>query len=311
MFAFTREPTNQINSKYYPICSMGRPFGGKQNNLIYICNMDYNCYIKKVENLLSRWVDDAGDREYLINFIHERQLPKGKYKKLVGDMISSLDEAFGRNMSFSNKKIILMKYPNPLSRDAITIYGQNGSGKSYWASQYIKLYKKNYPDQSIYLITTNVDDESVYKGMSVKKLDVSDRDKLDSYKFDETTFADSLVIFDDIEHYDVGIYTWIRNLRDILFLKARKHNVDILNIVHKGLDSYNTRIPNNEQTGGVFFPRHNVQEAKKILSSYFDLNTKQINQVLGSETKRESRWVYVNKIYPKYMITEKRVILLD
>ena len=306
MFVLSKDkPTRaDYNSKYFPVASIGL----SKNPDIFIKEIPYGEYTEKIEFILEQEIKNENDRDELFSYMEERILPRGKYRKKVSAMISVLDEVFNRVIKVSRPDFF-MKVPNPITRDAINIYGQAGSGKTYWASLYAKQYRKKFPKADIYLITTNVENDPLYKGLKIKKLDISNRDLLDDYNFNETTFADSLVIFDDIEHNDAGIYMWIRKLRDMLFLKSRKHNVDIINIIHKGLDNKNSNTPNNECTGGVFFPRYGWSEAKKILTNYFNINSKQMEYI--NKSKKNSRWVYVHKVFPKYMITEQNIIMLD
>lgn len=305
MYKLTRIPPDSDFSKdYYPIASINCSKSKKK--LIYITKSNYDEYTEEIEKLLDTYINDEDQRKILYSFVEERTLPRGKYRKMISNMISALDIKFGRVIEIDK----CMRYPNPLTRDAINIYGMQGSGKSYWTRKYVNIYSKVYPDKEIYLLTTNTENDPLYNNTGIKKLNIT-RELIENVNFDETTFENSLVIFDDIEHYDQGIYTWIRNIRDILFLKARKHNVDVINVIHKGLNSRLTSIPNNECNGCVIFPRFNTQEARKILQNYFELNNKQIETIFSKEMKKNSRWVYINKVYPKYLICENGTQLLD
>lgn len=306
MYSLTTKKNPDPTPQLFPIALVNQ----KKPIIINIEETSYDIYEKKLDLLLKKMVTDPTIRDEIYEYVSSREVPKGrnKHKNLIKDMIQVLDEYFNKFYTSPNKSE-MMKFPNALTRDAINIYGMAGSGKSYWASQYAKVYRTNFPDNEIYLVTTNVENDPTYKGLGMKKLDVSTREVVDGYEVDETTFQDSLVIFDDIESTDKAIYTWIREIRDMLFLKSRKHNVDLLNIIHKGLDFRNSTIPNNECTGGIFFPRHGWSEAKKILATYFELKPNQISEI--GKTKKQSRWVFVSKTYPKYYITQREVKLLD
>lgn len=264
----------------------------------------YEDYIDNLQLLLDKYVKNNADIDYVRDCVEERKLPRGKNRKIVGDIINSLDDFYTKTIKSKN----IIKYPYSERPDFINVYGSAGSGKSYWTCCFAKQYKEKYPDNQIYLITTNVEDDSNYKGIGMKKLVVS-RDIIDGLEFDESSFEDSLVIFDDIEHPDVGIYTWIRSLRDLLFLKARKHNTDIVNVIHRALDNHNTKIPNDECNGCVVFPRHSWTQAKKVLTTHFNLTNCQLRKI--NSLKKNNRHVYISRIYPKYAIASNDIILLD
>lgn len=304
MYCITIVKPKNINDKYFPI-SIHRP----TKNVFYIKEENLDDILDKKNNLIDRFMPDASndDKNELLDMIDSKKLPRNSQMKIfVKAAIGALDEYLNRDLKTSKG---MFKLPNVITRDAINIYGVAGSGKTYWAAEYMKIYKSLFPDNQIYLITTNQAKDNLYTGFGIKKLNVSNKDMLDNYKFSENDFSNSLVVFDDIESSDKDVYTWIRNLRDMLFQKSRKVNTEILNIIHKGLDNKMTVIPNRECNGGVFFPRHSWSEAKKILELYFDMTNAQIDKIYSLRNKTRS--LYICKVYPKYVIYDEGIIILD
>lgn len=255
------------------------------------------------ENLGSKF--DDYEKTIIKDYLNERTIPKiRKYKTYISDMLYALDRCLNRSIDGQN----FFRYPGDKIRDAINIYGISGSGKSYYAMQYCKRYRKIYPDRKIYLVTTNIHDDDLFRNLGIKKLSLS-RDVIKKLKFDEKTFKNALVIFDDIESDDRAISEYVRRIRNMLFLKSRKHHTSILNIIHKALGGHDTVTCNNECTGGVFFIRHNWAESKRLLSKYFELNDSQLKMVYA--TKKSSRCVYVHKIFPKFLICDDKIQMLD
>lgn len=316
MYSITEQKPNEINDNYFPIATVidKNKFSKKTitKNVYYLKSIDYNDYVEKVKNLIKKHEDDPIKAEYLFNCVEQKRAPPSRKDKILcKSLIETIDNFYDKSIiRFSDKNDkSFMKLPNPLTRDSVNIYGMAGSGKSYWCAQYIKILKLFFRDIEIYLITTNEHNDPAYSGLGINRLDVSDRELIEGLEFDEAKFEEAVVIFDDIETHDKGIYTWIRNLRDKLFLKSRKHNTMILNVIHKGLDNFKTNIPNNECNFGVFFPRHGWAEAQKILTTYFDIDQRHMNSI--SSVKKYSRWICVSKTYPKYIIHEKGIMVLE
>lgn len=276
----------------------------------YIDKISYEENDKAIDNILDLNIVEENkfdnyEKTVIKEYLNERTVPKSrKYKIIISDMLYALDRYLNRSVEGSD----FFKYPNNKLRDAINIYGISGSGKSYFAMQYCKRYRRIYPDRKIYLVTTNIHDDEIYSNLKIKKLGLT-RDIIQKLKFDEKTFENSLVIFDDIESADRAISAYVRGIRNMLFLKSRKHHTSILNIIHKGLGGHDTAISNNECTGGVFFVRYNWNESKSLLSKYFELTNSQLKIIHA--TKKTSRWVYIHKIFPKFLICSDRIQMLD
>ncbi len=317
MFRLTEVKPDKITDKYFPVALVQDEKSGtnSQKKPIYIEEMDYKLYAEDRDKLLKLYIKEEDDRDLIADLIDQGKLPRNAHQKFITKkIVSVLDEKYKREYKVPNGKVI-RKTPNVMTRDAINVYGAANSGKTYWTAEEIRTYKKSFPKRDIYLITTNSIEDPTYKGLGLKKLDLSDRKNIDELMdsedggFDETSFENSLVVFDDIESQDKALYAWIRDLRDTLFMKARKHETDIINIIHKALDRNLTKVPNLEANGCVVFPRLSWPQAKKTLSVYYDISQKQLDEIY--RLRNESRWVYVSKQYPKYVLWEKGVKLLD
>ncbi len=284
----------------------GIKVAGNKMTSVNIKEMPYECYTNAVDKLLEDLNETSGEKDIIREYLEEKTRPNlRKYKSKISDMLVVLDDYLDRTLAVDD----VFKLPCVSPRDAINIYGISGSGKSYWASQYCKRYKKLYPKRSMYLITTNKSDDDHYKNMGIKKLDLSDREIIDECDMDETTFTDSLVIFDDIETHDRGIDLFVRQLRDLLFLKSRKHGTNIINVIHKSLDGHKSLIPNIECTGCIIFPRYNWSGAKRLLETYFAITPSQMKLI--HSTKKSSRAVYIQKVFPKFMLYQDTAQMID
>jgi chromosomal replication initiation ATPase DnaA len=103
-----------------------------------------------------------------------------------------------------NKDETLQLVPNTKTeRQCIYICGQSGSGKSYFTSNYVKQYKKQYPKNDIFVISSIDEDKSI-DILKPIRINVLNPDFLDD-DISLEDFKDSLVIFDDIDVFETKI----------------------------------------------------------------------------------------------------------
>ena len=274
---------------------------------IKIKQKDYRCYYDNIKKLIKKHIDDEDFHKEAFDLIEDHKLPKNRFRVTIKNIIDHLDNKFDRYIGGSKRKF--MKIPNLKTPDMMCVYGSQGSGKTWITAQYIRTYRKLDKDKKIFLFTSNQSDDDLYKGLDIQAFQINKDNIAELEGMNETTFENSIVVFDDIEVRDKNMREKIYQFRDSLFQKGRKHGVDIVNIIHKALDNSNTVVPNEENNGSFFFPRSNWSGAKRLLKTYFDLNIKQIDEIYRSRT--ESRWVYVSKSYPIVMIWEKGVRIIN
>lgn len=274
------------------------------DEIYYIKSRDYERYIDAVENIVFKNLGYNDDN--IVDIILNKEKPPKNAKILINNLENAIDIKLKRVLNGR-----FYKYPlcENMQRDAIVIFGQSGSGKSYWANNYCRLYHSLYPKNNIIMITCNEKIDETFKGLPYKRLLLNDTEKVKNMKYDEATFKNSLVILDDIETNNKEIKKFARNLRDILYEKSRKHKTVILSIIHRALQSNHTITQNNECTGVVIFPRKNPRESRNILDRYFDLDGNTIKEIMNE--KRNSWSIYVHKEYPRFYLTEKKIKMID
>lgn len=189
-------------------------------------------------------------------------------------------------------------------RDTIFVAGTAGSGKSYWASQYIKEYHKIYPSNQIYLITGNNADDPAFENMKyVKKINLEGILD-DPLPYEE--FKDCLAVFDDIDACSGKLGKYLYDLRDKLLKNSRKVKVSVLSTAHtfSGIDLKSVL---NESDVIVFFPSNYNRSLKYLLENYLGLTKEGIKAV----RKLKTRWCAFVKSYPNVLITEKTISTLS
>lgn len=189
-------------------------------------------------------------------------------------------------------------------RDTIFVAGTSGSGKSYFASQYIKEYHRIYPDNPIYLITGNSAEDPAFENMKyLKKINLEGilQDPLDY-----TEFKDCLVVADDIDAVSGKLGKYLYDLRDKLLKNSRKVKVSVLSTAHS-FTGTDLKAVLNESDVIVFFPSNYNRSLKYLLENYLGLTKEGIKAVRNLKT----RWCAFVKSYPNVLITEKTISTLN
>ena len=154
-----------------------------------------------------------------------------------------------------NKDEIFIPVPNiNKSRDVNYIFGQSGSGKSYWVMQYAKQYKKMYPRRSIYIFSTlDSDPEGLDKIGKINRIKLDD-EFINAEMVDTKEFENSLVIFDDVDNVPEKktkkiIWSYMNN-----FLQVGRHfNISLAITFHVSCNGNDTKMILNEATSISFF----------------------------------------------------------
>lgn len=142
--------------------------------------------------------------------------------------------------------------------------------------------------------------------------EIIDQVELDSKIYENpiqlSDLKDTLVIFDDIENIeDPDIAHAIRKLQNDILHLGRHDNTYCLSTSHLGMDKDATKVLLNEAQSLVLYPMGgNPRMVRNILKIYCGLDREQTEKIM----KSRSRWVFINKSYPMYVINEKKIYLL-
>ena len=212
-----------------------------------------------------------------------------------------------------DKEIILhdgnmIPIPNTdLERNTIYIAGPSGSGKSTWISEYLKYYKKIYPDRSIYLFSRKSDDPALDK---IKKIN---RIKIDSSLYEEPIdiekeMKNTMVIFDDTDSIqDSKIKKAINSLKDDILQTGRAYKIDCIITAHNVTNYKESRIILQECQNVVLFTRSGVsRQTKYYLENYIGLKKDQVDKIF----KLPSRWVMIKQTAPTAIVYQSGAYLL-
>lgn len=241
-----------------------------------------------------------------------------------GDVIASIKKdkkkdatvSLGEGSKFGTDDLILegedehfQLIPNTKKeRSCHAIFGQAGSGKSFWCCQYIKEYIKVHPKRPVYLFTTITSDIGCLK--DIKKIKVVELNS--GFANDDIPMEDlkqSLCLFDDIDNIrDKNLKKKLfQTLNDTLQV-GRKFEIDVLITFHVANAGNDTKIILNECNSISFNYRTFGNRALKyLLDAYLGLDKKQIDRI----KKLDGRMITVLKTYPKLVLSEKELYVLE
>jgi len=256
--------------------------------------------------------------------ISVHKLPKavkdrGKYGDAVARIVSKnpkLDKKFvfvKFDNDFSDdglKEIHLEKgdkfVPIPLRKTTSRIYvsAPSGAGKSTWSAKMIEEYRRIFPDDRVFLISTVDQDDVLDKLEYIERVEIDD--SLIGIPLDE--FENSLIVFDDVGTIsDKHIKKAVMNLRDRAAEKGRHMNISVLVTSHLFSNFSESRLMLLEARDLVVFPRAGAKtQIRKGLKNYVGLGDQAIDKIFALK----SRWVQVRKSAPNFVLSERDFYLI-
>jgi hypothetical protein len=193
-------------------------------------------------------------------------------------------------------------------RDVLYIFGQSGSGKSFYVYLYASNYRQLFPKNNLFVFSTlDSDKEGLDKIKGLKRIKLA-KEFIEDEMIPTSDFKDSLVIFDDVDNIgdkktkDV-VWKYMNN-----FLQTgRHHNISVAITFHVSAGGNATKMILNEATSLTFFPATiGGRNLKYICDSYLGMDKEQIKKL----KKLNSRWITVLKTYPKVILSEKEAFIL-
>ena len=193
-------------------------------------------------------------------------------------------------------------------RDVLYIFGQSGSGKSYYVYLYALNYKKCYPKNPIYVFSTlESDKEGLDKIKGIKRIKLN-KEFTDDIMIPTDEFKNSLIIFDDVDNIsDKPLKKKVWAYLNTFLQTGRHFNISLAITFHVSAGGNETKMIINEATSITWFPATiGGRNLKYMLDSYLGLDKEQIKKI----KKLESRWITIIKSYPKVILSEKTAYVL-
>lgn len=254
------------------------------------------------------YINDKKIKEYLkilgnkkISTNHMRQ-----FKLLFKNSHNSEYDEIKNNMK-KHIKInsgVIVPYPHPKKCQRLLIGGPSESGKSYYCSKYIKLYKKMFPKNPRILLS-DVPKDHVLDKHNMLRIQLND--ELIENPIEPNEFNNSLIMFDDVDAITSNKLSKVVNkTRDYMLTRGRHENLSIICTTHAICDGEKTKVMLRECTHFTIFPRAGLAGLEYLLKKYIGLGKTQIKQIFNLP----SRWVTICKVYPMHVLYEGGVFLL-
>lgn len=215
----------------------------------------------------------------------------------------------GDEISIRDGKMVPI--PNLEQRAVDYIAGPSGSGKSSYASNLIKIFKKVYPDKKFYVFSrTDTSDDPAFKGLKPIQVTIDESLVEDPIDITNELSGGCLVLFDDCNTIqdDKQKKAVDKLMADIMEV-GRKLGIWIIITNHLVIPNEKkmARTVLNEMHSLTVFPKSgSTQQIRYCLKQYFGLNNKQIDEIISLP----SRWVTINKNYPMCVLYDKGAYIL-
>ena len=229
---------------------------------------------------------------------------------------NSLEEAFysdGTKLALPSSRYVFEPLPavavgkdTRAPREIWLVTGPSGSGKSWWIRAYAHNYKKLYPKNGVYLVSSLQHDDTLDALDFLRRIDVAKL--LSNPPKDVGTWADSLVIIDDVEGLDPKQAEAVQRVQDMIASEGRHRSVSLIRASHLSTDYRRTRLLLQEVHGVVLFPQAGAHsQYTYLLNKYGGLDKKSVSTLLSTPT----RWIAVHHTAPRYIMTASSLSLLS
>lgn len=183
--------------------------------------------------------------------------------------------------------------------------GGTGSGKTYLCTKILQQIKPKH----LYLFSS-IDDDDYKEFKNMKRIDLNEilenNPELDIHQVYEYIEKDAVCIFDDIVSFGTKLSKPYLELRSILLTKGRHKGQSTFVIEQQGQNYNKTRDVLLNSQFFVMFPKNNYRSFKSMASNYLGLMKNDIENIRNLP----GRYVFINKHYPMYVVSEKEIRMI-
>ena len=185
------------------------------------------------------------------------------------------------------------------------VAGKSGSGKSTYCANWLREYKKIYPDNPIYLFS-EVDSDEILDAVGLERIKIDT--SLVTHPITLEQFEDSCIVFDDVDDIDdAKIRKAVFGILNKGLQMGRHHRISMLVTYHLITNGKETRKILNEAHTITIFPRSGkVKGMKYFLTEYLDLDREQKKKLRSLP----SRWVMIKNTAPMCVLSEHDAYIL-
>tara|TARA_R110000868_G_scaffold294051_1_gene554559 strand:- start:2224 stop:3156 length:933 start_codon:yes stop_codon:yes gene_type:complete len=268
----------------------------EDNEKIKVLEKDY-FKTRKINRTHQAILIDAVKNNLTINQLDE------KLKDTYEELQDNINIKLKTELDFINKSTKVFPIPQKYS-ERLYVPAPSGSGKSTWIGEYLKQLRIKYPDRRIYIFSRVKEDKPLDRFKNLERVDL---DGFIHTKPLVEDYAKGILIFDDIDTIlDKNLVNFIRKFRDDVLECGRHYKITCISTSHLIMNFHATRTLINEANAVCIFPKGgSFGQIKNFLDRYLGFDKILIEKIRTIP----SRWVYIHKEYPQYIIHEKGVLL--
>jgi hypothetical protein len=199
------------------------------------------------------------------------------------------------------------------------ITGAQGSGKSVFCRDYLKVYKEYYKKAPVFLISEGDTDDVLdpYITKRIKPDDVISQDlKFSDFQDIAEEFGNLIIIFDDIDALPSDktngfLKKRVYALMNSIINNSRKYGISVLFTSHNAMEGNFTSTMIRSCSNWVFFTNTINKNIERCALTYFDFTLPQFKRLKQMAEEENSHWISVANTIPKCIITEKSIFKLE
>lgn len=247
----------------------------------------------KNEKLLKSFVDED---------LRISQVPDNLQQDYI-DIQQEIEHRLKTELDFTDKSTEMFPLPQKYS-ERIFIAAPSGSGKSTFIGMYLKQLRIKYPNRRIYIFSRVDEDKPLDKFKNLERVNLEEFVGQGKRVED---FAQGIMIFDDIDTIlDKQLVAFLRKFRDDVLEVGRHFKITCISTSHLITNFHATRTLINEAQAVVIFPKGgSFGQIRGFLDRYLGFDRHLIHKIREMPT----RWVYIHKEYPQYMIYQKGALI--
>lgn len=236
-----------------------------------------------------------------IYYVDEDDLPEGQpvLKKI---RLNDKDESFFP---------VCKTFEDEEKNERMYICGESGCGKSYnMIRKYTELFHQKYPKSKILLFSSKLEDRALDDLKYIERVNIDEDIVNNPLSVLELSGLSKplLTIFDDIEDFpNKKITKEIQRLRDEIMRNGRSSGIYILYTHHDPCNYKDTKSQIFEATSIATFPKQSGDGAYNYL---YDKKLHLDKNIIKSINKTKSKFVLINKGNPKYILSDRYIVLL-
>ena len=214
-----------------------------------------------------------------------------------------IEDKLKKELDFTDKSTQVFPIPQKFS-ERIYVPAPSGSGKSTFIGEYLKQLRILYPNRKIVIFSRVENDEPLDRFKNLERINLTE------FAADVPaveSFSKDILIFDDIDTIlNKLIVKVLRQFRDDVLEVGRHFNITCISTSHIITNFHATRTLINEAQAVVVFPKGgSFGQIRGFLDRYMGFDKELIETIRQLPT----RWLYIHKEYPQYIIHQKGAIL--